>query len=150
MGSQLCIKRIYSKKGATNPRDMKSGLMSSFKRAPARKIRERETSFGSGEVKDLPTQVPFEYYLRRLRSRAKPIARTRHITHKAICPIISMFSIKRRSNLSKLSSVLPLLEWAMMLLPDQIHLLSYLPIYIYNIRNLKPKSNLKAKKVYSQ
>ena len=100
-------------------------------------------------MKDLPTQVPFEYYLRFLRSRAKPIARTKQITPKAICPIISMFSIKRRSNLSKLSSVLPLLGLAAFLLLDQIWLLSLLLVYTYNIRNLNLKPNLKMKKVYS-
>ena len=74
MGSQLCIKRIYSKKGATNPRDMKSGSMCSFVSARLRgKIRERETSVGSGEVKDLPTQVPFDIYLRLRYSRMAAI-----------------------------------------------------------------------------
>ena len=50
MGFQLCIDIIYSKKkGVTNPRDMKSGVVSSFKRAPARKNKR--------ESKPLPAAV---------------------------------------------------------------------------------------------
>jgi hypothetical protein len=71
MGSQLCIKRIYSKKRSHQPEryEVRFDVLL-CKRAPARKIRERETSNRHGEVKDLTTQVPFDIYLR-LRSSSK-------------------------------------------------------------------------------